>query len=236
MTLATNNIDYMHSKGWLKDAERELLFELASRLPGNAVILNIGVEYGASLACLRAGNPTALIYGVDLDCSKAVSNYGCYLMQLDSHAMVKDWITLQKLGDFDRQLDLIFVDGDHGELGVLLDAKFADFLPVGGWILFQDCFDWEDTSIVHQVCPGVNAAVDKWSSREDIKQEFEELPSVETTRVFRRVKEHEQPRVTPSSGFDTDIRATGSIISDLEITARKLEIPRRNKASNRGRQ
>jgi hypothetical protein len=180
----SNNIDYRNAKGWLKDGERQLLFDLASQLPGDAVILNLGVEYGASLACLRAGNPTARIIGVDLDITKAVSTYGCDLIQRDSHELVNTWIW---------PLDLIFVDGDHGEGGVLLDARFADFLPVGGIVAYQDCYDYDNPAIVHLVCPGVNAAVDKWFA---VKQlEFEELASVETTRIFKRVrvKEHEQP-------------------------------------------
>jgi hypothetical protein len=126
----------------------------------------------------------ARIIGVDLDITKAVSTYGCDLIQRDSHELVKSWIW---------PLDLIFVDGDHGEAGVLLDAKFADFLPVGGIVAYQDCFDYDNPAIVHLVCPGVNAAVDKWFA---VKQlEFEELASVETTRIFKRVrvKEHEQP-------------------------------------------
>jgi hypothetical protein len=92
-----------------------------------------------------------------------------------------------------QPLDLIFVDGDHGETWRPAGCWFADFLPVGGYILFQDCFDYDNPTIVHLVCPGVNAAVDKWFA---VKQlEFEELASVETTRIFKRVrvKEHEQP-------------------------------------------
>lgn len=193
-------IDWMNAKGWLKDGERSLLFELASQLPGNAVILNIGVEYGASLACLRAGNPTARIYGVDLDCSKAVSDYGCFLLQVDSHKLILDNTV---------SFDLAFIDGDHGETGVLLDAKFADFLPVGGHILFQDCWDWEDTSIVHRLCGGVNAAVDKWFAAKH--EEFEELPSVDTTRVFKRVKAGEfengkQSRVAVSDSDNSNLQ------------------------------
>lgn len=221
-----NNIEYMTAKGWLKDAERKLLFELASRLPGNAVILNIGVEFGASLACLRAGNPTALIYGVDLDISKAVSDYaGCLLLQEDSHKLITEW---------QGSIDLIFVDGDHGQKGVFLDAGFADFLPVGNYILFQDCWDWEDTSIVHQICPGVNAGVDQWFDQPNIKMEFEELPSVETTRVFKRVKEHEQPGVTHSSGVDTDLSPERGFEADNKSNSNKPQVQRRSIHLNRG--
>lgn len=184
----------------MKDGERKLLFELASQLPGNAAILNIGVEFGASLACLRAGNPTARIIGLDLDTTKAVSPYGCELVQVDSHEAVKTWA---------EPLDLIFVDGDHGELGVLLDAGFADFLKVGGHILFQDVYDWDKPGEIHGVCPGVYAAVEKWF-RDQYKLEFEELPSVDTTRVFKRVREHEQPRgVAGGRGSNTDFQPGG---------------------------
>jgi hypothetical protein len=111
---------------------------------------------------------------------------------------------------------------------------FADFLPVGGYILFQDCWDWEDTSIVHQVCPGVNAAVGKWSSREDIKQEFEELPSVETTRIFKRVKEHEQPGVADSGRADTDFQQGPTVDREPKVHEPKPHVSGRNKNSNRG--
>lgn len=223
-----NEIDYRNAKGWLKDGETELLFELARGVPVDGLILNIGVEYGKSLACLRAGNPTASIYGIDLDCSKAVSDYGCELVQFDSHEIVKFW---------NDPIDLAFIDGDHGEIGVLLDAKFADFLPVGGWILFQDCFDWEDTSIVHRLCGGVNAAVDKWFAAKH--EEFEELPSVDTTRVFRRVKAGEfekngnKTRVADSGGVSANIRAAGSALSDIGLSATKSILRRENKNPGR---
>lgn len=223
-------IDYRTAKGWLKDNERQLLFELSSQLRADAVLLNIGIEYGASLACLRAGNPTATIYGVDLDITKAVSSYECILIGEDSHQLVKEW---------NRPLDLIFVDGDHGELGVALDAGFADSLKVGGWILFQDVFDWLDHSIIHQVCPGVYAAVEKWFARPDIKQEFEELPSVDTTRVFRRVKAHEQPiaaRTVADSGNPyPHIQPGGVAESQLEVVRSQPEVRRSGKDFSRGR-
>lgn len=228
MTAVVNsNIDWMAAKGWLKDAERKLLFELASRLPGNAVILNIGVEYGASLACLRAGNPTALIYGVDLDISKAISDYtGCLLLQEDSHKLINEW---------KGSIDLIFVDGDHGELGVFLDGQFADFLPVGGHILFQDVFDWDKPGEIHGVCPGVYHGVEKWFSQPHIKQEFEELPSVETTRVFKRVKEHEQPRMADSGSSYPDLREAGSTEKYGGTTSAEFEVSRPGGSNNRGR-
>jgi hypothetical protein len=228
VTATSNNIQWQTAKGWLKDNERQLLFELASQLPGNAALLNLGVEFGASLACLRAGSPAGTIYGVDLDISKAVSGYGCILIQEDSHQLVKEWT---------KPLDLIFVDGDHGELGVFLDAGFADYLRVGCYVLFQDVWDWEDTSIIHQVCPGVHAGVERWLAQPHIKQEFEELPSVETTRVFRRIKagnKNEQPRVANSSGFVADISTERNAKEHNQLASKEPQIRGGSTAFSRG--
>jgi hypothetical protein len=164
-----SEIDYRNAKGWLKDGETELLFELASKVPVDGLILNVGIEYGKSLACLRAGNPKVNIVGIDLDTSKAVSRYGCEFIEADSHEIVLTWNRRVKI-------DLAFIDGDHGETGVLMDAGFADFLPVGGMILFQDCYDWDKPGEIHGVCPGVNAAVTKWFAAHE--GEFEELPAL----------------------------------------------------------
>lgn len=170
-------IDYKTAKGWLLPEERELLFDKAFELPPNATILNIGVEFGGSLACLRAGNPTARIIGVDLDVTKVLAGgYDCELVQ-DSSAVY--------FRTFKGPLDLIFVDGDHGFAGVLADARFADYLPVGRYILFQDCYDHDERGVVHKLVPGVNAAVDEWFAFHT--KEFEELPYVGSTRIFKRV-------------------------------------------------
>jgi hypothetical protein len=228
VSVETNNIEWQTAKGWLKDGERQLLFELASQLPGNAAILNLGVEFGASLACLRAGNPTATIYGVDLDITKAVSDYRCLLIQEDSHQLVREWT---------KPLDLIFVDGDHGEEGVFLDGGFADFLPIGAYILFQDCFDYDNPTIIHQVCPGVMAGVNGWFAQPHIQQEFEEWPSVDTTRVFKRIRErqeHEQSTaVAGGSGPDTDFQPGGITQSQPPPFGGKPEI--RGRGENPGR-
>lgn len=195
-SVVQNNTYYKTAKGWLKDEERELLFELASQVKPDGTILNVGIEFGASLACLCAGSRGAKVLGIDPDCSKVENGgYCAVLNQADSHDIVKTW---------DKPLDLIFVDGDHGKTGVLLDAKFADFLPVGGHILFQDCWDWDNPAIAHQLVPGVNEAVTEWYDSHI--SEFTELASVGTTRVFKRVKEREQQRLSNGSDLNTNVQ------------------------------
>lgn len=225
-------IDYKKAKGWLKAGETELLHDLAKSLPASAVILNIGVEYGKSLACLRAGNAEAHIIGLDLDITKAVSTYGCELIQQNSHEAFEGWET---------PLDLVFVDGDHGKLGVLLDARFSEFVKVGGYILFQDVFDWDEPGAIHKVCPGVYEAVEEWANRPATKQEFEELPSVDTTRVFKRVKarvRHDSAtatEVTRSSSPDSNVQPGRTAQPEPKANGGKSQIRGRNQGTGKRR-
>lgn len=194
-------IDYKNARGWLRPEEREALVEFAKDIGVNEseVIVNIGVEYGASLACLRAGNPIAQIYGIDIDTDKAVDNYDCNLIKADSSLLVHVW-EVEGEG-----IDLLFIDGDHTYEGVKRDLKWIDFLRPGGHVIFHDCYDYDDPSLeVHGVCPGVNQAVEEWWSGEIViagnigldpskahtfipPPMFAKRESVGTMRIFRRV-------------------------------------------------
>ena len=59
-------MSYLTAKGWLTIPEREFLKEMAHRVPLDGTILNIGVEFGASVHCLRAGNELCDLAAVDL--------------------------------------------------------------------------------------------------------------------------------------------------------------------------
>jgi cephalosporin hydroxylase len=187
-------IDWRNAKGWLLPEERELLYRLASEASPDARFLNVGTEYGASVACLRAGNPTAWIWAIDLDNSKMLNpDHPDQLYQGDSGVMAQHWDEIHN-----PAINLAFIDGDHGYTGVLADAKFADFVVLGGYILFQDCYDHDERGVVHKLVPGVNWAVSEWFSKHS--KEFEELPYVGSTRVFKRVKD-----APNSGGADTNL-------------------------------
>lgn len=73
VTSGTSMTDYLTARGWLSPVEREALKAAASYAAARFLFpnfVNIGVEYGASLHCLRAGSQVARIIGVDLDTSK----------------------------------------------------------------------------------------------------------------------------------------------------------------------
>ena len=166
-------MNYQTAQGWLRTEEREFLFAMAKKA---TTILNIGVEYGASIVCLAEENPDAQILAVDIDLSKNLTAYSNVIyVEHDSSSM-----------DYTNYAyDLIFVDGDHSYLGVSKDIEAVlPSLVVGGMILFHDCGDFADPSILeHRLCPGVNQAVSDLLGE---NPSYIELPRVGTMRIFIR--------------------------------------------------
>jgi predicted O-methyltransferase YrrM len=167
--------DYiLEARGWLKPEERKALVMHAREAGQHSVILNIGVEYGASLACLRYGAPLATLHGVDLNVGYDESGAGAILHETDS-----------ALFEFEDRIDVLFIDGDHSRIGVAIDARFATQLNQHGVVIFHDCYDWGEPGVPHKVCPGVNQAVDDWFSIQG--DNFQELEPIGTMRRFRRI-------------------------------------------------
>jgi len=179
---------YKTAKGWLTDQEREALVFYANEMfqqnqSNPATIINIGVEYGASLVCLRHGNPTARIIGIDIDISKCQATT-TQLVEMDSGALGRAWEQYTEYSE----IDLLFVDGDHSYEGVVRDLVWTTYVRPGGYILFHDCYDWPPSppKTVHTTCPGVNKAVEEWLQANQeivVEQNY-----VDTTRIFRRIK------------------------------------------------
>ncbi len=171
---------YKTAKGWLRPEEREALVKYARdvRYVTVPTIVNIGVEFGASLACLRAGASHARILGIDIDISKAVDNYFCKLIEADSRLLWTEWPE-------DEEIDLLFVDGDHTYEGVRDDTMWTTCVRVSGFVIFHDCYDYDDPSVVHKLVPGVNKAVTEWFSRNF--DDWRERDPVGTMRIFRRI-------------------------------------------------
>lgn len=175
-------VDYRKARGVLRPAEREVLFSLASLAPLAAVILNVGVQFGASLVCLHQGAPEALVVGVDVDMSPYLyaDEVPGVLLEQDSRELVEDW----PFGS----IAVAFIDGGHGYECVRSDAGFADFVSVGGFVAFHDCYDWvEAPRVVRPGCPGVNLAVQEW--HEGNGEEWYELPEVDSIRLFERIQQ-----------------------------------------------
>lgn len=186
-------MDYKTAKGWLRADERDELKRLASLLPQRCAIINIGVEYGASLVCLRAGAPLAVIIGIDIDMSKLDAGLKDEVLPIlinrDS-ALAEAYHDAQvAVKWYEDGLQMVFVDGDHSRDGVLGDAAlYCDLLPKGGYAVFHDCFDYDhpETGKPNPNSMGVHMGVDDWLVRATV-HEWEELPRVGTMLIFRRL-------------------------------------------------
>lgn len=175
-------MNYLTAKGWLSPNERELLYRLASRLQldPHATILNVGVEFGASLHCLRIGHPTARIIGVDLDNSKLENSeeLHCELLTGDSGTLALQWTG--------SKFDLIFIDGDHSYHGVWRDMEFLKHARPGAVAAFHDAYAWEDPGKPHKLMPDVTKVLDEWKKRPEVIAHWHELNYIDSIRLFQR--------------------------------------------------
>ena len=151
--------------------EREWLRDRAAALPGDAIIVHIGVDLGASLLCSRAGNPEAAIIGIDLDPGKFQGE------QDEMMALVKaDSATYY----MDGEIHFLFVDGDHSEQAVTADIEnYTPALVPGGIVAFHD-YGWSHL----RWCAGVKAAVDAWDWTG-----WKQVDAPDSIRAYERIGE-----------------------------------------------
>lgn len=154
-------MSYKEAKGWLTPDEREALFAAASM--GN-VILNVGIEYGASLHCLKEGNPNCYIIAIDLIGDEKFEG------NRDRIQFIKGDSTKLVLDD---GVDVSFIDGGHDYEVVKQDIE--RFAPITRTLLlFHDYSDLP----MHE---GVKRALDEWET-----DEWEKIDQVDTISVYRR--------------------------------------------------
>lgn len=187
----TDPVDWRTTQGAvMTDEERQWLFDRSAELhevKREPLILHIGVEYGASLHCCRAGAPDARLVGVDLDNSKFLGRAGVEFMTGSS-----DELAYQ----FHDKIDLLFVDGGHDYDSVHADiVSWIGKVAPGGIIAFHD---YDQTPEMVELCPWVvqvAQAVDEWHWAETT---WEEIEGVGSIRAFRR-----KPLLQRGDGFGT---------------------------------
>lgn len=176
-------MNYKTAKGWLTESERDYLYKLAKK---STTIINVGIEYGASIHCFAEGNPTANIVAIDLignqkfvgnlessvaikeeqvaDLEQLLAQYQVVFIEGNSNTI-----------DIEAEADLIFIDGGHDYKCVQNDiAKFAQMAT--DYLLFHDYSD----AIIHS---GVKKALDEWTPHD-----FMKIKQVDTIAVYQRVK------------------------------------------------
>lgn len=149
----------------ITSAERKWLREQAvgiARVWHNPVIVNIGVAWGASCHCLRAGAPQAQLYGIEINPTgfklARPTLLNLILLVGDSNIIWKD---------FHLAIHLLFIDGCHHREYVLSDIDgWTSKVAAGGIVAFHD---YAPSALDLQFFPdlvGVKNAVDEWQSKE----------------------------------------------------------------------
>lgn len=124
--------------GWLTHNEELLLRDYAVDVPIGGYVINIGVEYGRSLATLAKYARSAYVLGVDIKMKPGIAaNLAQAGLDSKYHLMEKDSAKVVWNG---APIDLIFIDGDHSIAGVLRDIdNWIPHVKIGGVVVFHDC-------------------------------------------------------------------------------------------------
>lgn len=180
--------------GWQSRLEQRALVEYARLVPENGVIVELGSEAGQSASLFCYGSHRSVTLNcVDLFPDSMAQNHTHNLVEAgfgtrniirwkgDSAAIGKQWT-----GD----IDLCFIDADHHYEAVKRDiAAWIPHVRVNGFALFHDCACATNLA-PHEQHYEVQQAVNEWSELSTLSRNppFVELPSVDSLRVFRRLK------------------------------------------------
>lgn len=152
-------------EGYLVPGQEKGLMVLASQVPKNGVIVEIGSFKGKSTACLAlASNDSTKVYAIDTfegnskDFSEGVqflggNFYADFLRNIKTTGKAKKVHTVNglssKIGEkWNKKIDFLFIDGSHIYEDVKLDFDlFYPWVKEGGIIAFHD---------VHPNFPGVS--------------------------------------------------------------------------------
>ena len=148
---------YEQIDGFLFPEEAAALYNLASLLPHNSTIVEIGSWKGKSTYCLAQGLKTGKVFAVDpFDASGEDGSTEIYnqtkgekpLIQQFQEKMTELEVIdkIETLAGFSHEfvhkfknIDLLFIDGDHSIEGCQYDFDhYSPLIPRGGYIALHD--------------------------------------------------------------------------------------------------
>lgn len=169
--------------GWLTNDEETALVSLA-KLVEDGVIINIGVEFGRSVAALAQGESPVFGYDIRLlaETPKNILEAG-----LDKEKVILQELPSVEAATFwkPKSVRMIFIDGDHSYAGVRADIEaWRGLLIPNGIIAFHDCACPTNKTphpLHHEVMAAVNEEIQAQA------QNLELLNMVDTLMVFRQI-------------------------------------------------
>ncbi len=167
---------YRGIDGWLTDEEALGLYRLASKLPPDATVVEIGSWQGKSTFCLASGLRSGTVHAIDpFNASGGfdVRSEKEYIEKKAGHDLlarfrenmtarqvmdkivVRQGYSAQFAADFNR-IDLLFIDGDHSVPGCIADFEhYAPKVSPGGFIAIHDYYenstDLGPTFVIHNM-------------------------------------------------------------------------------------
>ncbi len=186
----THSVDSLYSEvpgAAIYPAEREWLRRTAAELthaffPRRLTVVNIGVMWGASMHCLRAGASNARLIGVDININRD-NNHTIWKPELLQAEFIEaDSTTYTK---FTAPIHFLFIDGCHHEHTVAADIKtWSPHVVLNGIMAFHDYSPNATDFAFHPDTIGVRRAVDKWSAGAD---DWEYVDSCLSIIAFKRI-------------------------------------------------
>lgn len=191
------------AQGWETPDEQHSLRYLAQRVPKSGLIVEIGSEFGMSTAILAKFSDESVdvlcidpcdndVHTHHVNTMKAIGAHNkVYYCRTTSEICARDYYNQPEIGYFEpRNIDLLFIDGDHSTDGVRKDIElWVSKLNIGGLAIFHDTLA-PTNHRPHEQHAWVQAAIDAWQRGEydtsDV-QCVETLP-YDSLRVFVRVK------------------------------------------------
>lgn len=160
--------------GQLTRNERQLLSDTVKEAKAkfeDVMILNVGIQRGASCYCLRHGSRSAKLFGIDIEGSQKLVGREEQLAQLNLKTIEGNSNEVE----FTLPLHVLFIDGGHEPETVRGDIhNLAKNVVPGGFILFHDAID-------EKYGVKVSKAIDT-----TLPEGWRELESVDSIRRFVR--------------------------------------------------
>jgi predicted O-methyltransferase YrrM len=123
------------------EEERDAFYRYAKKVPVNGVIVDIGTAGGGSaFAFALASKPSVKVYTIDPSQSKK------FMLLRKEWGLEKKVIFLHQTSqdaakDWDKEIDMLFIDGVHGYRGVQNDFSwFGSYVKKGGIVAFHDYY------------------------------------------------------------------------------------------------